>query len=215
MAKHGDKLLFDIGANVGAYAQARWETGEYAKIICIEANEIAFKRLETRFKNNNNIFPIFCAAGAKDNEKIIFYQTKATVLSTANPAWLNTPGYRFEGNSTASIVSEIEILSVTIDKLIDIYGIPDLVKIDVEGYEETVIKGLSIKIPELCFEWAEEMSKECLATLKQLKSKGFTNFAIQYNDDYTYKPEKYLKISKFKSKMLSTRKDDWGMIWVS
>ena len=41
----------------------------------------------------------------------------------------------------------------TLDNLIAIYGIPKFCKIDVEGYEEEVLKGLSVKVPYISFEY--------------------------------------------------------------
>lgn len=209
-----NKLLFDIGANVGAYAQARWESGEFDKIVCVEANQIAFERLRARFQHNSNIFPLFCAASDRDNQKLTFFETQATVLSTANPDWVTKPGYRFHGNSTARVVNEVEVLTTTLDKLIHFFGMPDLVKIDVEGFEETVIKGLNQKVPTLCFEWAQEMSDECLKTVDMLKNLGFEEFAMQYNDDYLFYPDAYQPITDFHPEMLATREKDWGMVWV-
>lgn len=208
------KLLLDIGANVGAYAEARWGTGEFAKIICIDANDVAFDRLQKRFENNPNVFTINAAVGAEDDATLTFYQTQATVLSTANPNWLNTPGFRFHGNQAAQVLSKTEIQQVTIDKLIRLYGMPDLIKIDVEGYEETAVKGLTQKTPELCFEWAEEMEQECIRTVHYLKGLGYTEFAIQHEDGYVYTPIDYRPITEFNRSGLHTAKDDWGMVWV-
>jgi len=213
-AQDNKKRLFDIGANVGAYAQARWDTGEYAKLICIDANEVAFGRLETRFENNPNVIAINAAVGAEDDKTLKFYQTQATVLSTVNPDWLNTPGFRFHGNQAAHIIKEIEIQQVTLDKLIRIYGVPDLIKIDVVGYEETVVKGLTQKTPELCFEWVEEMEQACIRTVAYLSKLGFKEYAIQHEDDYVYAPHDYRSIREFNLSDLHTVKDDWGMVWV-
>jgi hypothetical protein len=40
------------------------------------------------------------------------------------------------------------------DKLIRVFGIPTFCKVDVEGYEQEVLKGLTQRIPVLSFEYA-------------------------------------------------------------
>lgn len=208
------KLLFDIGANIGAYAQARWDSGEFDKVVCIDANQTAFEKLRARFENNTHVFPIFAAASDQDNQKITFYETNSSVLSTANKDWITKPGYRFEGSTMAEVVNEVEVSTTSIDKLISFFGTPDLLKIDVEGFEETVIKGLSKTVPLLCFEWAREMSVECERTVQYLKELGFDEFSVQYGDDYIFYPASYQDINLFNTSLLTDEKINWGMVWV-
>ena len=46
----------------------------------------------------------------------------------------------------------------TLDALIDRYGLPAFCKIDVEGFEEAVVRGLSRPIPSVSFEFTPETS---------------------------------------------------------
>ena len=52
---------------------------------------------------------------------------------------------------------EIICKKTTIDKLIEKYGKPNLIKIDVEGGEYSCILSLTQKVDLLCFEWASEV----------------------------------------------------------
>ncbi len=61
------------------------------------------------------------------------------------------------GNTDYTVGSyKVSVPTISIDTLIDTYGIPDLIKIDVEGAEELVVKSLTKKVKCLCFEWAVE-----------------------------------------------------------
>ena len=57
-----------------------------------------------------------------------------------------------------------------IEDLIKTHGESDRMKIDVEGYEKTVILGISKHIGDLSFEWAEESKTDILDSLSHLFS---------------------------------------------
>ena len=64
-----------------------------------------------------------------------------------------------------------EVELVTLQTLIGRYGLPQFVKIDVEGYEAEVLAGLDSAIPALSFEYlpaARAVALACVARLAQL-----------------------------------------------
>jgi hypothetical protein len=100
--------------------------------------------------------------------------------------------------------------------LIKKYGIPELIKIDVEGGEYMCILSLTQKVNNLCFEWASETSEITFKCIDYLYKLGFHKFFIQKEDEYKFRPDEslYISINEIKdilSKMIS--KVDWGMIW--
>jgi hypothetical protein len=72
----------------------------------------------------------------------------------------------------------IKVQSITIDSMIERYGIPDLIKIDVEGYELNVLKGLTQKANDICWEWHEEENDTLFKSLEHLQSIGYTQFGV-------------------------------------
>jgi hypothetical protein len=48
--------------------------------------------------------------------------------------------------------NKMPVSTITLDLLIEKYGVPDFIKIDVEGFEEKVLHGLSQRISFLSFE---------------------------------------------------------------
>ena len=133
-------------------------------------------------------------------------------MNTTNKAWFTDPNNRFYGMKH----TETKVNTITLDLLIMTYGIPDLIKVDVEGAEFDTLQSLSFKVPMLCFEWASEMNQTTFDCLDYLEKLGFSKFALQMKDDYTFRPD--LWVSK-KDVILSLKKcvpkEDWGMIWAS
>lgn len=100
--------------------------------------------------------------------------------------------------------------------MIEQYGTPDLIKIDVEGGEYECISSLSQKVDTLCFEWASEVNDITFKCLDHLTSLGFTKFYIQKGDTYNFRPQDndfYDVSTTIQLLRNMIPKEDWGMIW--
>ena len=108
----------------------------------------------------------------------------------------------------------INCKTITIDKLIQEYGTPELIKIDVEGGEFECLSSLTQKVKNICFEWASETNDITFKCLHYLESLGYADFAIQLQDHYNYRPQFYKDITIVKEYLnKTTPKKEWGMIW--
>jgi hypothetical protein len=68
-------------------------------------------------------------------------------------------------------VEKVEIELTTLDGLIQAFGVPCYIKVDVEGFETEVFKGLTRRVPLISFEFhLEELerAKACLTLLARL-----------------------------------------------
>jgi FkbM family methyltransferase len=202
-------MYFDIGSNIGNWSLANIH--KCNKIISIEASPITFKRLVNNCKNDNIILLNYAVCNNNCND-IIFYQADSDTLSTINKEWLTSESSRFHNYP----YKEITCKTITIDKLIEEYGIPDFIKIDVEGGEYECICSLTQKVKLLCFEWASETNMITFKCIDYLFKLGYTQYYIQMGDDYLFRPsdDDFYDIFSIKIKLSKTiPKHDWGMIW--
>lgn len=202
-------LVFDIGANIGNWTNAN--VHKYDKIVSIEASPITFKNLLQNCMNDK-IIPLNYAVCNNSGNDITFYHANCSVLSTLNKDWLTSESSRFYNEPYISIICK----TITIDNLINTYGMPDLIKIDVEGGEYDCIASLTQKVNMLCFEWASEVNNITFNCIDHLYQLGFTQYYIQYCDDHTFRPSDndFYDVSTIKTKLMNTvEKVDWGMIW--
>jgi len=205
-------LIFDIGANRGLFTDKCLNNYPNIKIILIEPNPSLFNFLREKYKTNTNIIVLNYIVSQNFDEVIDFHISNADTISTASKDWINSSRFtnHYKWNQT------IQVLSTNLDKLINDYGEPNLIKIDVEGYEYEVISGLSKKTNEICFEWAEEQYEKINKTCNYLITLGYNDFGYIEGDEYLVKPTIYTSWadSQIHKNIDPNRKEKWGMIWV-
>jgi FkbM family methyltransferase len=207
-------LCFDIGANSGQFTEENHNN--FDKIISLEPVNETFNLLQNNVKKYPHIVPLNYAVCNNNCLDVIFYNCLgASGVSSLNKEWLANPKSRFHYLYPTQV--EIRCKSITIDKLIELYGMPDLIKIDVEGSEYECITSLSVKTDLICFEWGAEFSEVSIKCLNYLQKLGYTKSYIQNLDDYNFRPtDEQLNNSIEDTKIEIVKKihkQDWGMIW--
>lgn len=184
-------LFFDIGANRGDATQAALELG-FEKIISLEPAPLTYLQLVSSYIYNHKVVPIKLAVSDSNNELVEFYDCVEDGLSTLDKGWLTDPSMPYNGKQYRTIAAT----TCTVDFLVEQYGLPDLVKIDVEGAESLVFGGMTCKPTQLAFEWSLETVPQHIEQLKRLRDvNGYTEFSLQFithhlaePDDLTYRP---------------------------
>jgi FkbM family methyltransferase len=221
------KLLFDIGANRGDATVAGVEKGY--KVIALEAAPRVFAELVRNFIYDPNVVPLRLAVGEKVGKRLEFYECVEDGLSTLEKSWLTDPKMPYYGKEFRTI----SVNTCTVDWLVEKYGQPDLIKIDVEGAEWQVLRGMSKHSGKLALEWTQETMAEHNKQLQYLSSIGYTEYRLQFIEDHLLEPEEeWLPIKKRVDleKDRASKKDWWtaegwkrsnlrptadvGMLWV-
>lgn len=204
--------ILDIGANRGLFTDKCIENFNNLKVVMVEANPQLYEYLKSKYINNNNITILNNLVSSEDETLKDFYLSNADTISTASIDWINNSRF----SKTHEWYQPIKIKSITLDKLIEIHKDFNLIKIDVEGYELEVIKGLTKKHCEICFEWAEEEKYKINKTCEYLQNIGYKEFGYILGDEYLKKPDYFTswENSSFNHEIDLHRKEKWGMMWV-
>lgn len=184
-------LAFDIGANRGDWTLAALNQGY--KVVALEPAPRVFAELVGNFIYNPNVIPLRYAVSGSDYIRVEFFEADEDGLSTLNLDWLTDDSMPYAGKPYRTISAT----TITVDTLAKLYGVPDLIKIDVEGYEWAVFKGLSSKMGMIAFEWTWATWTEHLEQLKYLEHGGYTEVAPQFIEHHCQMPDTWYKLSTF------------------
>jgi FkbM family methyltransferase len=162
-----ETLCFDIGSNIGKKAELFLSLG--AKVLCIEPQLNCVNILNEKFKNNENVKILNIALGEKIDKLDIFISDSDTVSTMSKDFIEKTSMERFKH----IIWNKTEKVNVdTLDNLILLYGMPDFCKIDVEGYEVEVLKGLTKKVRYISVEFTPEIKEKTFDCIHILNNIG-------------------------------------------
>jgi len=127
-------LVVDIGANAGVFTEYMLQKGYAQHIIAVECDTIALADLVRNFKRDPQVTIVPKALHYKE-EPIDFYQfsDNPTVSTTMTPEQIkhSTAGVSYDNVLTVDTIS--------LGKLIEQYGVIDLIKIDIEGAEYDIL----------------------------------------------------------------------------
>lgn len=171
-------LVFNVGANIGTRTQIFVDLG--AEVVALEPQPNVAYVLRKRYmdEDEQRVYVIEAAAGPEAGTVKLMLCTD-NQLATCAPGWAESLADRWPMEKWQEA---IDVQQVTLDSLIPIYGIPDFIKIDVEGYEREVIKGLSQRVDWLCFEATipyVDPAIECVTDLNERLHFTWFNYLIQ------------------------------------
>lgn len=204
LISEGD-LCFDIGANVGRRVDVLLKLN--AKVVAIEPLPHCMHVLEKKYSANPNVTLVKKAVG-RNKGTATMYVSDVHSLSSLCPEWIdavqNSGRYaKSQWNKTITVPLD------TMDSLIEQYGLPAFAKIDVEGYEQNVIEGLSTPIKTISFEFTPERVDSALKTVEHLSSLGCPKLNICLaTDPFSWRFEQWPDADNFSKELTSIAKNN-------
>jgi FkbM family methyltransferase len=153
-------ICFDVGANVGQKSEALLRAGA-ARVVAFEPNPRVVPELRARCGHWKNWTLVEAALGSAPGFATLYvreFHGQSGLLENWN----------------GRITGTYNVPVLTLDLAIQCFGRPSFCKIDVEGWELEVLKGLTQPLPLLSFEFAliDQDIAKTLACLERLRQFG-------------------------------------------
>jgi len=163
-------LVFDIGSNKGLITiLLRWLG---ARVIAVDPLYVAapqyVREFGWKFGEDGDVIAVPMAVSDREGKIALHVHRNLPSYSTVDDVYRTTGAHaRYFNDKNCSVV---KVPTTTLDALIAQYGKPVFIKVDVEGHEETVIRGLTIPVRALNFEFHQDRLRQVLRVIQHLDS---------------------------------------------
>jgi len=161
-------LAFDVGAHVGDRTSSFRRIG--ARVVAVEPQPGPMRILRLIHGRDRNVTLVEAAVGAAEGSVDLHVNSANPTVTTAAAGFL-AAARDAEGWRDQHWDRTLSVPMTSLDALIARHGLPAFVKIDVEGFEDAVLAGLSQPLPALSFEFttiARDVAGRCLDRLADL-----------------------------------------------
>lgn len=171
-------LCFDIGAHVGNRTLAMRRRG--GTVVALEPQGLLHATLRRILPTARIVLRREAVADRPGTVELAVSSRHPTVTTAASDwraAMAETPGF-----SRVAWDRVERVPATTLDRLIDEFGRPYFVKIDVEGLEPAILAGLSTPVPLIAFEFVPGAAASTQACLDRLATLGSYRFNLTFGE---------------------------------
>jgi len=170
--QRGD-LVFDVGAHVGDRVASFRRLG--ARIVAVEPQPALVRVLKLLYGRSADVAIEAVAVGRTIGATSMMINADNPTVSTASPEFVSA-ARDAQGWETQRWTQSVPVQVTTLDALIGRHGLPVFIKIDVEGFEEEALHGLSRAVKALSFEFTTIQRDVALACIERCVALGYIRF---------------------------------------
>src|ERR1700737_2934932 len=175
-------LVFDVGANLGNRSKIFLQLG--ANVVAFEPQASCGVLLSQMFEKNRRFRLVRKALGPAEGSAVMFIGDSHTI-SSLSKNWIDATmkSGRFASSRWSG---RQEVAVTTLDVAMSTFGFPSFIKIDVEGFEFEVLKGLSRPIETLSIEVVPEYLENAFRCLRLLEDLAEFQFQFSFGESMQF-----------------------------
>ena len=182
-------LCFDIGAHVGNHIAA-WSRLD-ARVVAVEPQPRLMAWLRQAYGRQSHVTLVEAAVGAQPGTEVMYVSRRTPTVTTLSSEWMAAVR---RDSSFAGVEwdESVAVAVTTLDALIGRFGEPAFCKIDVEGYELEVLRGLSTPVRALSFEYIPAAMDTAVACIERLAQLGRYEYKWSVGESNRLQPAGWL-----------------------
>lgn len=202
-------LVIDVGANLGNRTKIFWKLG--ASVVAVEPQPVCAEFLRSVFAHKPRFTLVEAALGAEPGRAEMMISSALTI-SSLSPEWVKAvrDSGRFrdtEWDRTATVAVE------TLDGVIARCGPPAFIKIDVEGFEDQVLAGLSQRVSALSIEFTPEFEQGTRRCIEYLTRLGEVRFQFSRGESMQFSLDEWVDQTALLRFLADVPADTFGDIY--
>jgi FkbM family methyltransferase len=182
-------VAFDIGSHVGDRIASFRRFG--ARVVALEPQPLCARAIRAIYAGDDGVTLREAACGERIGTISLKINSANPTVTTASPDFVAAADGAggWEGQVWDT---EVEVPCTTLDALIAEHGAPAFAKIDVEGFEASVLAGLSRPLPALSFEFTTIQRDVALACLRRVDALGHYGFDVALGESQALTFERWI-----------------------
>jgi len=177
-----DGLVFDIGAHAGDRTACFRRLG--ARVVSVEPQTLFAWFLKLSNAWHSQVTVLSCVVSRTAGLKTLRVNTRNPTVSTLSDSFVQAANSGAVGWQGQQWDRSVIVKAVTLDALIEQYGRPDFIKIDVEGAELDVLCGLNQSVPALSFEFTMIQRQLTVDCVERCMALGLTEFNVSMGESH-------------------------------